>query len=426
MRSIIVSGPSRLSGSVCVPGAKNSVLPIFAASLLCAGTVTLHNVPRLSDVSAAAEIHAALGCTAVLAGHAAVLCADGMTACDIPHTLSAKMRSSVFYLAPLLIRTGRAALSAPGGCNLGPRPIDIHVDGLCAMGAQVVQEGGGASALVAPDGLHGTDYTLRFPSVGATETLLTAACAARGTTVLRGVAEEPEVVDLARFLRAAGADIAGEGTSRITVRGGRPLFGTEYTVCPDRIVAATVLCAAAGCGGEVIVDGCPTAQLEPLLTLLRRAGCSATTLGPRTAALSSDGVLHGLGLVQTGVYPGFPTDMAPLLGAALLRADGMTVIRDTIFSNRFACAAGFAELGANAAASGESLIVGGACALRAACVSSPDLRGGAALVIAAMMSEGESVVEDAQYIDRGYEDIAALFAPLGAQIETGCGCPCAV
>lgn len=426
MRSIIVDGPARLSGSVSVPGAKNSVLPILAASLLCAGPVVLRNVPRLSDVEAALEIHASLGCTAVLRGHTVTLCADGMRDGDIPHVLAARMRSSVFYLAPLLARTGRAALTAPGGCNLGPRPVDIHVDGLCAMGARVVHESGGASALTAPRGLHGADYTLRFPSVGATETLLMAACAARGVTVLRGAALEPEIVDLARFLRSAGADVTGEGTRCITVRGRGALLGTQYDVCADRIVAATVLCAAAACGGEVIVDGCPARHLETLASLLRRAGCAVAALGPDSVALSSDGALRGIGLVQTGVYPGFPTDMAPLLGAAVLCADGISVVRDTIFPNRFSCAKGFAAFGARCGAAGESLVVSGVGALSGARASAPDLRGGAALVIAAMNAHGESVIDQAHHIERGYEDIAALFTPLGAHLETACGCPCAV
>ena len=426
MRSIIVDGPARLSGSVHVPGAKNSVLPILAASLLCTGTVVLRNVPRLTDVQAALEIHASLGCTAALHGHTISLCADGMRACDIPHSLAARMRSSVFYLAPLLARTGRAALAAPGGCDLGPRPVDIHIDGLCAMGAHVVQESGGASALTAPRGLHCADYTLRFPSVGATETLLMAACAARGVSVLRGVAVEPEVVDLARFLRSAGAEISGEGTRCITVRGRGALLGTQYDVCADRIVAATVLCAAAACGGEVIVDGCPARQLEPLVSLLRRAGCAVAALGTDSVALSSDGALRGLGLVQTGVYPAFPTDMAPLLGAAVLRADGISVIRDTIFPNRFVCAQGFAVFGARCGAAGESLVVSGVRSLNGAQAAAPDLRGGAALVIAAMSAHGESVIDNAHHIERGYEDISGLFTPLGAHLETACGCPCAV
>lgn len=426
MRSIIVSGPARLFGSVEAPGAKNSVLPIMAASLLCAGKVVLHNVPRLADVEAAAAIHASLGCAATFAGRTALLCADALNGSEIPGGLAVRMRSSVFYLAPLLARTGRAALAAPGGCNLGPRPVDIHIDGLCAMGARVVNESGGGAALVAPRGLHGADYTLRLPSVGATETLMTAACTAKGTTVLRGAALEPEIVDLARFLRAAGADISGEGTRCITVRGRGTLVGAEHSVCPDRIVAATVLCAAAGCGGEVVVEGCPAVQLEPLMQLLRRAGCMIVPLGRDAVALSSSGALRGVGLVETGVYPGFSTDMAPLLGAALLRAEGSSVIRDTIFPNRFSCARGFAELGARAASSGPCLVIDGVRELHGAQAEAPDLRGGAALVIAALAAHGESVITGTAHIERGYEDAAGLFASLGACARTACGCPCAV
>lgn len=326
------------------------------------------------------------------------------------------MRSSLFYLAPMLARTGRARIGTPGGCRLGARPIDMHLSGLARMGARAEENADGSLTLSAPDGLSGADITLRFPSVGTTETLLMAASTARGESVLRGVATEPEVTDLARFLQSAGADITGIGTRTLRVRGSDCLMGTRYAVCPDRITAATVLCAVAGCGGEVLLTNIRSAHMAEVLRALRGAGCMISASGEDSAALASDGTLRAAGERETGVYPAFPTDAAPLLAAALLRAEGESRVTDTIFENRFACAEGFAALGARVSVRGRTLEVRGVPRLAGAALRAPDLRGGAALVIAALQAEGESRIAEAQHISRGYEDIASLFASLGADI----------
>lgn len=416
MKALTICGTRGLFGSVRIPGAKNSVLPMLAASVLCHGTVTLTNVPCLSDVASSVRILQSIGCR--IAQHSGCI---SVTSPETPgnavsEELMRTMRSSLFYLAPMLARTGRARIGTPGGCRLGARPIDMHLSGLARMGARAEENADGSLTLSAPDGLSGADITLRFPSVGTTETLLMAASTARGESVLRGVATEPEVTDLARFLQSAGADITGIGTRTLRVRGSDCLMGTRYAVCPDRITAATVLCAVAGCGGEVLLTNIRSAHMAEVLRALRGAGCMISASGEDSAALASDGTLRAAGERETGVYPAFPTDAAPLLAAALLRAEGESRVTDTIFENRFACAEGFAALGARVSVRGRTLEVRGVPRLAGAALRAPDLRGGAALVIAALQAEGESRIAEAQHISRGYEDIASLFASLGADI----------
>ncbi len=416
MNVLTVCGKRGLFGSVRIPGAKNSALPLLAASVLCHGSVTLTHVPRLSDVAVSVQILQSVGCGVTQKDGCVTVTPPQEPGCAVSEALMRTMRSSLFYLAPLLARTGRAEICTPGGCRLGARPIDLHLSGLAQMGARVEEKGDGTLTLTAPRGLAGAEIALRFPSVGATETLLMAASSARGETILRGAAIEPEVTDLARFLQSAGAKITGIGTRTLRVRGSDCLMGTRYAVCPDRITAATVLCAVAGCGGEVLLTDLCSAHLAQVLQALRGAGCSVSASGETSVALSSDGRLDAIKELQTGVYPGFATDAAPLLAAALLRARGESAVTDTIFENRFACAQGFAALGADAAVQGRTLRIRGVKGLTGGILRAPDLRGGAALVIAALQAAGESRILGAEHIDRGYEDIAALFASLGAKI----------
>ena len=417
MEKLWVRGGHKLCGNVEIPGAKNSVLPLMAASVLCRGTVTLKNVPLLSDVAASLDILQELGCAAQRNGRTLTIQAQQLQSSSIPEHLMTAMRSSLFYLAPLLARTGRAEITQPGGCKLGKRPIDIHLDGLSAMGACVHQTAE-KTIVTAPDGLHGVDYTLRFPSVGATETLLMAAVTASGTTTLHGVACEPEITDLIRFLKEAGAHISGADTSVLQIEGRALLTGATHTICPDRIVAATVLCAVAGCGGEVLLTGCEVSHLTALLPLLQKLGCTITAVGNGALCVASDGAKEALGTIATGVYPAFCTDMSPLLMAAVLKAPGFSSCIDTVFENRFACAKGFLALGAHTVGTGNALAVQGTARLHGAELMAADLRGGAALVLAAMQAQGESTIAGVEYIVRGYEDIAALFANLGAEIGT--------
>lgn len=417
MEAFSIEGGHRLFGTVAIPGAKNSVLPLLAASILCRGTVRLYHVPMLSDVRASLQILDSLGCVAQYESGTVSVASGHLCSSTVPPRLMCMMRSSVLYLAPLLVRTGRAVITQPGGCQLGARPIDLHLAGLVAMGARVAQESQMHKIiLTAPFGLYGADFTLRFPSVGATETLLMAAVTARGNTVLRNVATEPEITDLARFLQAAGARISGIGTRTLHIIGQDALLGAQHTVCPDRIVAATVLCAVAGCGGEAILTQCNPSHLTPILDALRRAGCACVARDHRTVTISSNGQLQMPQLLEAAVYPALPTDALPLLCAAFLQANGTGIFNDTVFENRFACAKGFAALGAQVQLHGAALTLHGVPKLYAAKLQAEDLRGGAALALAAMLAQGTSILDGTELIMRGYENFAALFSNLGARI----------
>lgn len=412
---MIVRGGRRLAGTVNVPAAKNSVLPLLAATLLCEGKVRLCGVPRLSDVEVSLALLRAVGAECTRRGDDVEVEAAPRT-CRLPERETAQMRASILFAAPLLARQGRVEMGLPGGCPLGARPIDLHLQGLACLGVREQRAGDGRLILTAPRGLHGAAVRLRLPSVGATETILLAAASAQGSTVLYGAAQEPEIVDLARFLNACGASVRGAGSPVIRISGCRTLRGTAYTPMPDRIYASTLACAAAAAGGEVCIRGCAAALYAPLLRLLQRAGCRVTAEGS-AATVRRDGVLNGLGWVRTGVYPGFATDAAPLLAGALLAARGVTRIEDTIFEKRFACARGFAQMGAAAAVEGSALLLCPAAHLHPAAVRGEDLRGGAALAVAALGIEGESTIAGAALIRRGYEDFCGALRELGAEAE---------
>ncbi len=421
MQTLKVCGENALSGSVKIPGAKNSALPIMAASVLCEGKVKLKNIPKLSDVNSCVQILNSLGCVASFFDNTALIDATSIEKNKIPDYLMRSMRSSLFFLAPILVRKGKAKITTPGGCNLGSRPIDIHLNGLCAMGAKIEhsQINKGEIEVVSNGRLNGADFTLHFPSVGASETLLMAAATAKGQTTLRGVAKEPEVVDLANFLQSAGAKIKGIGTDVLQIEGALQLKSTEYTICPDRVTAATVLCAVAGCSGEVLLSNCDNIHLQSVINYLQLLGAKIIEMGNEVLCVSSGGAKNAIGDVYTGVYPAFPTDIAPVLMAACLKAQGISRCTDTIFEQRFACSRGFNALGANTHCFGSSISIQGVKQLKAANLTAPDLRGGAALVLAAMQADGESVISGVEHINRGYEDIALLFNALGANIKKG-------
>ncbi len=414
MEKIAICGQKKLCGSVKIQGAKNSVLPILAATLLTDGVCNLKNAPRLSDVSSCALILERLGAKISLGDDVLTVKRNKNLESNISKDLMSSMRSSVFFLAPLISRTGIAAVYLPGGCVLGERPIDMHLDGLRKMGVNIryVDE---KILCYAENGLFGTEHLLRFPSVGATETLLMAGVLAKGRTVIRNAAREPEVVDLAMFLKAAGADIVGEGTDVITIVGVERLNGCRYTIIPDRIETATFLCAAAATGGSVEVTDTRPEHVLPLCELLQKSGAQIT-YGNNSISLCSDAPLKGLGYIKTEVYPGFATDAAPLLAAVMLTSQGETVISDTIFTDRFRCALEFSKLGAKLMRKGNSLVIEGTHDLFGNTIRAGDLRGGAALLIAALAAKGDSVLEDSGFIRRGYENVVASYQKLGAQV----------
>ena len=410
-----VCGGNELRGSAAVQGSKNAVLPILAASLLSGGETRLTNCPRLLDVDASAEILRHLGCRVMQNGGEIVVDSSGMSENHIPHALMLKMRSSVMYMGAILARCGEVRLSTPGGCELGSRPIDLHLAALRALGAEV-EETGGEVVCRAGHGLRGTHLNLDFPSVGATENAMLAACAAEGETVITNAAREPEIEDLQRFLCAAGAKIFGAGTPEIAVAGFAPRAVTEHRVMPDRIAAATYLCAAAAAGGDVLLTDAVPAHIETVCAALRQMGC-AVVAGSSSVRLRRSGGMRACRPVVTKPYPGFPTDAQALLMAASLRADGTSVFVENIFENRFRHVAELRRLGADIRTEGRVAMVTGVRRLTGAPLTACDLRGGAAMVVAALAAEGESTVRDSGHIERGYDRLAETLRALGADVR---------
>ena len=413
MSYYVVQGGQTLRGSVPISGAKNSVLPILAATLLNGGRNVLHNCPDLRDVRSAIQILEHLGCKVSREGDTVTVDSTVVDRWDVPHELMREMRSSVIFLGPILARCGRARLSLPGGCDIGQRPIDLHLTALRKLGT-VIREQGGDILCEASD-LQGRDIILSFPSVGATENTLLTATACSGVTRIINAAREPEIADLQEFLRKAGALVSGGGESVITVSGTTPRRDVEHTILPDRIEAATFLCAAAACGGEVTLTGVEPEHVGTVIQCLRDGGCAVRSAG-RTITLLAPQRLGSMPTVRTMPYPGFPTDSQAPLMAAACTAQGSALFIETIFENRFRHAAELQRMGADIRISGRTALVTGR-QLHGARVRSTDLRGGAALVVAALAAQGESRVEDLTHIDRGYEHFAEKLTGLGAKIQ---------
>ena len=371
-----VRGGRRLEGEVTIQGAKNSVLPILAATLLARGQVALLGCPRLRDVDASIRILRHLGCDAHWEADALAVDTTALRRCEISDVLMREMRSSAIFLGAILARCGQADLSYPGGCELGPRPIDLHLAGLRDLGAEIREEGGFLHCRA--DRLRGREVVLRMPSVGATENLMLAACGAEGVTVISNAAREPEVVDLQNFLNACGARVSGAGSSAVSIEGGQDLHGCTYRVMPDRIAAATYLCAAASAGGDIYLRGAEEGHLSTVTAALREAGCTVTADSGGIRALCRER-LRAVGPVQTAPYPGFPTDAQAVLMAALLRSRGATVFEENIFENRYRHVDELIRMGASIRVSGRVAVVTGVERLHSAPVRCTDLRGGAAL-----------------------------------------------
>ena len=413
MSRLLIRGGNRLQGEVTIQGAKNSVLPILAATILTGGSVELRRCPRLRDVEASIRILQALGCKAGWRGDVLEVDTAGMTGCDVPDALMREMRSSVIFLGAILARCGEASLTSPGGCELGPRPIDLHLSGLRALGAEIDDTGGTLHCKAAK--LTGREIVLGFPSVGTTENLMLAACGAEGETVICNAAREPEIADLQAFLCAMGAEVRGAGGSVITVSPRRPLHGCVHRVIPDRIVAATYLCAAAAAGGEVTLRNAEHRHLAAVTTVLDQAGCGIRC-GEGYIQLVRTGPLRAVPPVRTAPYPGFPTDCQAILMAALLRAQGTTVFVENIFQSRYRHVPELARMGADIRTEGRVAVVCGTERLHGTEVVATDLRGGAALAVAGLAAEGVTTVQGIGHIQRGYADLAGDLRALGARI----------
>ena len=411
MSYLRIQGGRPLSGQITVQRAKNSVLPILAATLLAGGECRLVDCPRLSDVETAADILRHLGCTARWVGGDLLVDTAGVTRGDIPEALMRRMRSSVIFLGAILSRCGTAELSYPGGCELGPRPIDLHLTALRTLGAEISEIGG--SLLCRAKRLHGGDILLTLPSVGATENAMLAACGAEGVTVISNAAREPEIVDLQDFLQKLGVDVHGAGTSTITVRGGGARHGCVHRCIGDRIAAATYLCAAAAAGGRVTVSGVDYRHLATVTTALGQAGCRLQC-SEDAITLESDGQLRSIPPVRTSPYPGFPTDAQAPLMAALLRAEGATMLVENMFDSRYRHVPELQRMGADIRLEGRVAVVYGTQALHGAAVRCTDLRGGAALAIAAAQTPEATFLHDIYHIQRGYQDLAGDLRALGA------------
>ena len=414
MAKLIIEGGHALKGQIAVRGAKNAALPILAAAMLVPEPVRIGNCPRLTDVEHMLGLLRALGCRADWGEDGLIIDAGGARTAELPEALAGSIRSSVFLLGPLVGRFGAAEAPYPGGCDIGNRPVDLHLKGLRAMGVKVDEASGRIRCLGRPKG--GAEIALEYPSVGATENLIRAACGAEGDTVLVNPAREPEIDDLMAFLNGAGYDMKREGSSRIRIRGGRRGHSTAHAILPDRIEAGTYLVAAAITGGHLVLRGARREHLSALLTVLREAGCRIHCEG---TDLDIEGPERPRELrrLVTLPYPGFPTDMQSQVFALCTVARGTSVLEENVFEDRFRHGAELLRMGADCYIRGRSAVIRGVKSLHGATVTAHDLRGGAALALAGLRAEGITVVEQAERIDRGYVAFAATLRQLGAAIR---------
>ena len=413
MQKLSIRGGVPLSGEVRVAGAKNAALPILAASLLTAAPVRITNVPQLNDVGTMIRLLERMGVKAVPGDHEVALDARLVAEPFAPYDLVKTMRASILTLGPLLARFGEARVSLPGGCAIGERPVDLHIKGLAAMGADIAIEAGYIHAKATR--LKGARIFLDPVTVTGTENLMMAACLAKGTTVLENSAREPEVADLARCLIGMGARIQGHGTDTITIEGVDALFGVEHAVMPDRIEAGTFLCAAAATRGAVTLTEAPVGALDAVIDRLREAG-AAIAIGERTLRLTMGARPRSVSL-RTAPHPGFPTDMQAQFIALNSVAEGTALVTETIFENRFMHVQELRRLGANIDVQGNTAAVHGVDRLTGATVMATDLRASASLVIAGLVAEGETIIDRIYHLDRGYERIEERLGQLGARIS---------
>ncbi len=414
MEKYIIRGGRRLEGSVQIGGAKNAVLPLMAAALMAPGTSVIHRVPRIMDVETMVQVLAAMGAKGAWAGPDTLEISPGLNlGWEAPDALIREMRASIQVLGPLLARLGRVKVFQPGGCAIGPRPIDFHIRGMEALGARQIGEGG--CILMEAGKLHGAEIMLDFPSVGATENIMCAAALAEGTTVIRNAAREPELVELQTFLNQMGARVRGAGTDVIRIEGVDELHGAEHTLIPDRIEAGTFMVAAAATGGGILVEDLIVEHQEAVIAKLLQAGIEVTRHG-KAIRVAGRRPWQAFAL-RSQPYPGFPTDMQPQMMALAALAQGVSIITETVYASRFKLADELVRMGAQIRVEGRCAIVTGVESLHGTVVNATDLRAGAGLVLAGLAAEGTTWIEGVKHIERGYEDLVGKLAGLGADIS---------
>ncbi|MGL5269967.1 MAG: UDP-N-acetylglucosamine 1-carboxyvinyltransferase [Selenomonadaceae bacterium] len=417
MEKLIINGGNRLEGRVKISGAKNAVLPIIAATLLGQDQPSLlDEVPALEDVHTISEVLLELGVKAQFDEAKNTLLVDSskIACCEAPYDLVRKMRASFLIMGPLLARCGQAKISLPGGCAIGTRPIDLHLKGFEALGAEI-EIGHGFILAKADNGLKGARIYLDFPSVGATENIMMAACMAEGQTLIENPAQEPEIVDLANYLNVMGAKIRGAGTNAIKIEGVKKLTGRNYTIIPDRIEAGTYMVAAAMTRGDVYIENAISEHLKPVIAKLKEAGVTIEedVSGIRVSCDKQTKAVD----VKTMPYPGFPTDMQAQFMAMLAISEGNGLVTETVFENRFMHVDELKRMGANIKIDGRTSVVEGVDTLTGCQVKATDLRAGAAMVLAGLVAEGETQIGYIHHIDRGYDNLVKKLCALGADIR---------
>lgn len=414
MQQLYIEGGYPLRGTVRVSGAKNAALAIICAALLASEPVYLENIPEIKDVEVLLDIVANLGVNVEYSSSDAVkISPNGSVITSTPYEEVKKLRASNLLLGPLLARFGKAEIPLPGGCNIGSRPMDLHIKGLEAMGAKITLEHGFINGTCGR--LTGTKVYLDFPSVGATENIMMAAALAKGQTILENVAKEPEIVDLANFLNSMGGKIRGAGTDVIKIEGVDQLGGGRYSVIPDRIEAGTFMVAAAATKGDLIIEHVISTHVEPLIAKLREANVDVIE-EDESIRVTYREPLKSID-IKTLPYPGFPTDMQSQVMAMLTVVSGTSVIVENVFENRLQVADEFKRMGARIKVEGRSAVIQGVKKLQGAQVKASDLRAGAALIIGGLIADGETEICNTHYIDRGYEKIEVKLASLGAKIR---------
>lgn len=417
MEQIIIRESGPLQGKVKIDGAKNSALPIIAASLLGTEPITLEDVPQLNDVHIILKLLQELGARVEFKDASTVVIdASQVDRFEAPYALMSKMRASFLVMGPLLTRFGKTKTSLPGGCAIGSRPIDLHLKGFKALKADLNVDDSAIEA-TAPNGLIGGTVYLDFPSVGATQNIMMAATMAKGETIIENPAKEPEIVDLANFLNKLGADVKGAGTAQIRIRGVQRLRGATHQIIPDRIEAATFMVAAAITGGDIEITNCITSHVLPIIAKLKEIGCEVEEFADEDRLIvHGHGVLNGT-YIKTLPYPGFPTDAQAQFMALMSVLKGQSKVEETVFENRFMHVDELSKMGAIIATDGSEARIAGVPKLHGAKVKATDLRAGAALILAGLVASGETVVTDIYHIDRGYADIVGKMKALGACIE---------